>query len=138
MIGIITFVHVLVSVLMIMVILLQTGKGAEIGAAFGGGYSQTLFGSSGPVGFLNKLTTVVATFFMVTSLLLGLVGRTWTDDEVLGGHGAAGAAAGGPNCPGSPRAGAGASKRGFGTKGLFRYNASKHVPKWWNLVDTPS
>jgi preprotein translocase subunit SecG len=74
--GILIVVHVLVSVLMIMIILLQTGKGAEIGAAFGGGYSQTLFGSSGPVGFLNKLTTVVAVVFMLTSLLLAvLAGR---------------------------------------------------------------
>lgn len=70
--GILIAVHILVSVLMIMIILLQTGKGAEIGAAFGGGYSQTLFGSSGPVGFLNKLTTVVAIFFMLTSLLLAV------------------------------------------------------------------
>jgi preprotein translocase subunit SecG len=70
--GILIGVHILVSVLMIMIILLQTGKGAEIGAAFGGGYSQTLFGSSGPVGFLNKLTTVVAIFFMLTSLLLAV------------------------------------------------------------------
>jgi len=71
--------HVLVSVLMIMIILLQTGKGAEIGAAFGGGYSQTLFGSSGPIGFLNKLTTVVAVFFMLTSLFLAvLAGRAPT------------------------------------------------------------
>ena len=70
--GILIAVHVIVSVLMIMIILLQTGKGAEIGAAFGGGYSQTLFGSSGPIGFLNKLTTVVAVFFMLTSLLLAV------------------------------------------------------------------
>jgi len=70
--GILIVVHIVVSVLMIMIILLQTGKGAEIGAAFGGGYSQTLFGSSGPVGFLNKLTTVVAIFFMLTSLLLAV------------------------------------------------------------------
>jgi preprotein translocase subunit SecG len=71
--GIILFVHILVSVLMIMVILLQTGKGAEMGAAFGGGYSQTLFGSAGPVGFLNKITTVVAVVFMLTSLLLAFL-----------------------------------------------------------------
>jgi preprotein translocase subunit SecG len=71
--GILTVLHVLVSVLMIMIILLQRGKGAEMGAAFGGGYSQTLFGSSGPVGFLNKLTTVVAVFFMLTSLFLALL-----------------------------------------------------------------
>jgi preprotein translocase subunit SecG len=77
--GILIVVHVVVSILMIMIILLQTGKGAEIGAAFGGGYSQTLFGSSGPVGFLNKLTTVVAVFFMLTSLFLAvLAGRAPT------------------------------------------------------------
>ena len=70
--GILIVLHVIVSILMIMIILLQTGKGAEIGAAFGGGYSQTLFGSSGPIGFLNKLTTVVAIFFMLTSLLLAV------------------------------------------------------------------
>jgi len=71
--GVLTFIHVIVCVLMIMIILLQTGKGAEMGAAFGGGYSQTLFGSSGPVGFLNKLTTVVAVFFMLTSLVLAFL-----------------------------------------------------------------
>lgn len=71
--GVFTFLHVIVCVLMIMIILLQTGKGAEMGAAFGGGYSQTLFGSSGPVGFLNKLTTVVAVFFMLTSLVLAFL-----------------------------------------------------------------
>ena len=71
--GVLTFLHVIVCVLMIMIILLQTGKGAERGAAFGGGYSQTLFGSSGPVGFLNKLTTVVAVFFMLTSLVLAFL-----------------------------------------------------------------
>jgi preprotein translocase subunit SecG len=74
--GILTVLHVLVCVLMMMIILLQRGKGAEMGAAFGGGYSQTLFGSSGPVGFLNKLTTVVAVFFMLTSLFLALLAST--------------------------------------------------------------
>jgi len=59
--------------LLIMIVLLQTGKGAEMGAAFGGGYSQTIFGSSGPVSFLNKLTTVVAVVFMVTSLVLAFM-----------------------------------------------------------------
>ena len=84
MLGILTFLHVLVCLLMIMIILLQTGKGAEMGAAFGGGYSQTLFGSSGPVGFLNKLTTVVAVLFMATSLYLAfLAGHTPTPTKSL-------------------------------------------------------
>ena len=82
--GILLSVHILVSVLMILVILLQTGKGAEIGAAFGGGYSQTLFGSAGPVGFLNKLTTVVAVVFMLTSLFLAfLAGNPPTTKSLL-------------------------------------------------------
>jgi len=66
---IVTVVHVLVCFALIMIVLLQAGKGAEMGAAFGGA-SQTIFGSSGAMGFLSKLTTVVAVLFMITSLLL--------------------------------------------------------------------
>ncbi len=65
-------VHVLVSIFLICIVLLQSGKGAEMGAAFGGS-SQTLFGSRGAATFLNKLTTVAAILFMVTSLLLTMV-----------------------------------------------------------------
>ena len=61
--------HVLVCIVLILVVLLQTGKGANMGAAFGGS-SQTVFGSSGPGSFLGKMTTVVATVFMLTSLWL--------------------------------------------------------------------
>ena len=67
--GFVTVLHVIVCVALIMIVLLQTGKGAEMGAAFGGS-TQTVFGSSGPAGFLNKLTTGVAIFFMITSLSL--------------------------------------------------------------------
>jgi len=61
-------VHILVCLLLIMIVLLQTGKGADMGAAFGGGSSQTLFGSAGPAGFFTKITTGVAIIFMVTSI----------------------------------------------------------------------
>ncbi|MEA2015019.1 MAG: preprotein translocase subunit SecG [Thermodesulfobacteriota bacterium] len=54
---------------MILTVLLQTGKGADMGAAFGGS-SQTVFGSSGPGTFLGKVTTFIAIFFMLTSLWL--------------------------------------------------------------------
>jgi preprotein translocase subunit SecG len=67
--AIITVLHVLACFALIMIVLLQAGKGAEMGAAFGGA-SQTLFGSSGAMGFLTKLTTIVAVIFMITSLLL--------------------------------------------------------------------
>ena len=59
--------HIGVAVFLILVVLLQTGKGAEMGAAFGGS-SQTLFGSGGPAGFMAKLTTTAAVCFMLTSL----------------------------------------------------------------------
>ena len=67
--AIIMSIHILVCFALIMIVLLQAGKGAEMGAAFGGA-SQTLFGSSGAMGFLTKLTTAVAIIFMITSLVL--------------------------------------------------------------------
>ena len=62
-------IHVLACLFLIVVVLLQTGKGADMGAVFGGG-SQTLFGSSGAGNSLTKLTTATAIAFMVTSLIL--------------------------------------------------------------------
>jgi preprotein translocase subunit SecG len=66
----IIILHIVVSVALILVILLQTGKGSDIGAVFGGGSSQTLFGSTGPTSFLSKLTAGAAIVFMLTSLFL--------------------------------------------------------------------
>ena len=66
----ITIVHVIVSIGLILVVLLQTGKGAEVGAVFGGS-SATIFGSSGAGNFLTRLTTGMAIVFMITSLTLG-------------------------------------------------------------------
>jgi preprotein translocase subunit SecG len=66
----IVILHIVVSLALILIILLQTGKGADIGAVFGGGSSQTLFGSSGPTSFLSKLTAAAAVIFMFTSLFL--------------------------------------------------------------------
>lgn len=64
-----TILHVSVCFILILVVLLQAGKGAAMGAAFGGS-SQTVFGSSGAGTFLGKLTTIVAVVFMLTSLTL--------------------------------------------------------------------
>ncbi len=66
--------HLLVCFLMIASILLQAGKGAEIGAAFGGS-SQTVFGSRGPGTFLSKVTVTAAVIFMLTSLSLALLSK---------------------------------------------------------------
>ena len=66
--------HLIVCFLMIAAILLQAGKGAEIGAAFGGS-SQTVFGSRGPGTFLSKVTVAAAVIFMLTSLGLALLSK---------------------------------------------------------------
>ena len=70
MITAVIILHVIVSIGLILVVLLQTGKGAEVGAVFGGS-SSTIFGSSGAGNFLTRLTTGMAIVFMMTSLTLG-------------------------------------------------------------------
>ncbi len=67
-------IHVMVCFLMVGAILLQSGKGAEIGASFGGS-SQTVFGSRGPANFLSKFTVAVAAVFMLTSLGLAILAK---------------------------------------------------------------
>ena len=70
MIVVLTTLHVIVCIFLVAVVLLQRGKGAEIGAVFGGGASSTVFGSRGAGNFLTKLTTGSAIVFMMTSLTL--------------------------------------------------------------------
>lgn len=65
----VSIIHISVCILLVVIVLLQRGKGASMGAAFGGS-SQTLFGSSGPGTLLGKMTTGVAVVFMLTSLWL--------------------------------------------------------------------
>ncbi len=62
--------HVLVCLILILVVLLQSGKGADLAGAFGGGATQTAFGSRGPASFLSKATTGAAVVFMITSIAL--------------------------------------------------------------------
>ena len=70
MISVLTVLHIFVCIILIAVVLLQRGKGAEMGAVFGGGASSTVFGSRGAGTFLSKLTTGCAVIFMLTSLSL--------------------------------------------------------------------
>ena len=62
--------HVFVSIALIVIVLLQMGKGAEAGASFGAGSSQTIFGASGGGSFMGKVTAGAAVIFMLTSLSL--------------------------------------------------------------------
>ncbi len=71
---IVVVIHILVCLALIFIVLLQHGKGAGIGAAFGGS-SQTVFGSTGAAPFLAKLTAAAAILFMITSLGLTFLGR---------------------------------------------------------------
>ena len=67
-----TMVHVFVSFLLVLVVLLQSGKAADLAGAFGGSGSQTAFGPRGAATFLSKATTWCAIMFMITSTVLGL------------------------------------------------------------------
>jgi len=69
----ITFVHVLVCLILIVVVLLQHGKSADIAAAFGGQGSQTAFGPRGAATVLSKMTTGAAILFLVTSFTLSIL-----------------------------------------------------------------
>jgi preprotein translocase subunit SecG len=75
--------HVLVCIVLILVVLLQSGKGADLAGAFGGSSTQTAFGSRGPASFLSKLTTVSAVVFMATCLTLSLIGGGGESKSIL-------------------------------------------------------
>ena len=79
----IIIVHVLCTLFLILVILLQTGKGAAMGSGLGAGSSQTMFGSSGAGNFLTKMTTAIATLFMITSLTLGIMSTKEKSQSVM-------------------------------------------------------
>jgi len=67
------FVHVIVCLALVLVVLLQTGKRADLAGAFGGGGSQTAFGARGAATFLSKMTTAAAVMFMISSLTLAIM-----------------------------------------------------------------
>ena len=68
-------VHVVIAVALVGLVLIQQGKGADAGAAFGGGASQTVFGSQGSGSFLTKMTTLLAVVFFVTSFSLAIFAK---------------------------------------------------------------
>lgn len=68
-------VHVVIAVALVGLVLIQQGKGADAGAAFGGGASQTVFGSQGSGSFLTRMTTLLAVVFFVTSFSLAIFAK---------------------------------------------------------------
>ena len=81
--AIIITLHVIVCILLILIVLLQSGKGAEMGVSLGGGAGQTLFGASGPATLLTKVTTAVAIIFMLTSLTLAYLSGHQSESTIM-------------------------------------------------------
>jgi preprotein translocase subunit SecG len=89
---VLVFLHVLVCFAMIAIVLLQSGKGAEMGASFGAGGSQSVFGASGGNTFMSNLTTGAAIIFMLTSLTLAYLSGNTSSSSIMSGKAAKAAA----------------------------------------------
>jgi len=99
----IIILHIIICIALILVVLLQAGKGANMGAVFGGS-SQTIFGSSGPGTFLGKMTTAIAVIFMLTSLGLSYLSVQKGSALMKGSVGRPAAERSLPAAPASPTA----------------------------------
>lgn len=84
--SLIKFLHIIVSIILILAVLLQPGKSGDLGSMFGGGSSESVFGSAGAVPFLSKLTRVLAVVFFATSLSLGYFAIRGSSSSVLQGE----------------------------------------------------
>lgn len=84
---VLTILHVIVSLFLIGVVLLQSGKGAEMGASFGSSGSQSVFGAGGGTSFLSKMTTGAAVVFMLTSLTLAYISGMPSSSSIMAGKG---------------------------------------------------
>ena len=104
-----TMLHIAVSIFMIAVVLLQSGKGAEMGASFGSSGSQSVFGAGCGSTFLSKMTTGAAVIFMLTSLTLAYISGQPSSSSIMSSKSkpvavvpAAPAAQGAPTAPTTP------------------------------------
>jgi preprotein translocase subunit SecG len=102
----VTIIHVIVCLFLVVVVLLQSGKAADLAGAFGGMGSQTVFGPRGSATVLSRATTVAATLFMVTSMTLSILatrGGSGTPDVIKkAAQPAAGQTAPGKTTPKAP------------------------------------
>ncbi len=101
-----TMLHVAVSIFMIAVVLLQSGKGAEMGASFGSSGSQSVFGAGGGSTFLSKMTTGAAVIFMLTSLTLAYISGQPSSSSIMSGKSKPAAAVPAQQAPAAPAQGA--------------------------------
>ena len=98
---VIAFLYVLVCMVLLLVVLLQQGKGGDIANAFGGGGSQAAFGARAGATVLSRATTICAVLFMVLALTLGILGQRGPG-SVIGGRAPASAPANAPAAPVAP------------------------------------
>lgn len=75
-------IHIILAVLMIVLILVQHGKGADAGASFGGGGAATVFGASGSANFLTRLTAILTALFFITSISLAVFAKKQATDPL--------------------------------------------------------
>ena len=78
--NLLTFFYIVISITLILLVLLQQGKGSDIGSAFGGGSGNAMFGSSGPSNPLTKVTAIISAIFLVLSLSITYISRHSLDD----------------------------------------------------------
>jgi preprotein translocase subunit SecG len=121
MMTIVTIVHILACIILVLTVLLQAGKGADMGAVFGGGSSTTIFGSSGAGNFLTRLTTGAAIVFMLTSLTLTYGSTRSTTATIMPEHAVL------PAAPAAPLAGGGTE--GDASEGLAGDDTKSHAPE---------
>jgi preprotein translocase subunit SecG len=100
-----TMLHIAVSIFMIAVVLLQSGKGAEMGASFGSSGSQSVFGAGGGSTFLSKMTTGAAVIFMLTSLTLAYISGQPSSSSIMSSKSKPAAAAPAQQAPVAPAQG---------------------------------
>ena len=83
MVTFITVVSILIAVAIIILVMLQQGKGSDMGAAFGGGSSNSVFGATGPAGFLGKLTYMLVAVWMILVLSLAFILKSQNAEETF-------------------------------------------------------
>ena len=80
--NLLTFFYIVISITLILLVLLQQGKGSDIGSAFGGGSSNAMFGSSSPSNPLTKATAIVSAIFLILSLSITYISRNSAEKDL--------------------------------------------------------
>jgi len=80
--NLLIFFYIVISISLILLVLLQQGKGSDIGSAFGGGSSNAMFGTSGPSNPLVKVTAIVSAIFLILSLSITYISRNSSEKDL--------------------------------------------------------